>query len=94
MGVGVVDPTAEAYRMGAVAGGGDLLHPPVIAGPGPSDGLGHNAREQLCHADRLGHATSPGAGIGGTTRSPGACSASSTLGSARSPRLARMMAPT
>ena len=48
----------------------------------------------LTDANRSGHAASPGAGIPGTTRSPGACSASSSAGSARSPLVARMMAAT
>jgi hypothetical protein len=43
LGVGVVDPAAKADRVGAVAGGGDLLGPAVIAGTSPGDGLGHHS---------------------------------------------------
>ena len=92
--VGVLDPAGEADRVVAVAGLGDQLGPPRIAVAGPLDDLPEHAREQLAHPGRLGHATSPGAGIDGTTRRPGACSASSPAGSARSPAVARMTAAT
>jgi hypothetical protein len=42
--VGLFDLTAEAYRVSAVAGLGDLLHSAVIARTGPSDGLGYHLR--------------------------------------------------
>ena len=51
--------------MVAVAGLGDQLGPAVIAVAGPVHDLPEDAGEQLAHPDRLGHATSPGAGIGG-----------------------------
>ena len=84
----------QADRVVAVAGLGDQLGPPVIAVTSPVDDLPEDAGEQLAYANRLGHATSPGVGIPGTTRSAGFCSASSTPGSVRSPALARMMAAT
>ena len=37
--VGVVDPAAQAHRVGAVAGGGHLLGPAVIAGASAVDHL-------------------------------------------------------
>jgi hypothetical protein len=92
--VGLVDAAGQADRVVAVAGLGDQLRPPLIARAGPVHQLPEDAGEQLAHANRVGHAASPGAGIGGTTRSPGACSASSAAGSARSPVVARTMAAT
>jgi hypothetical protein len=92
--VGLLDPSGEADGVVAVAGLSDQLRPPVIAMPGPLDDLAEDAGQQLAHPYRLGHATSPGAGISGTIRSPGACSANSSAGSRRSPALARMMAAT
>jgi hypothetical protein len=92
--VGVLDPSGEADRVVAVAGLSDQLGPAVVAVPGPVDDLPEDAGEQLAHPGRLGHATSPGAGISGTTRSPGACPASSRAGSARSEAVARMTAAT
>src|SRR4029453_18318888 len=92
--VGVLDPAAQPHRAGAVAGGRHLLGPAVIAGAGTVDHLLQDAREQLAQPDRPGHAASPGAGMSGTTRSPGACPANSSAGSARSPVVARMMAAT
>ena len=53
--VGVVDPATQPNRMGAVAGRGDLFHPAVIAGTGPSDGLGHHLRQQLADQDGFAH---------------------------------------
>jgi hypothetical protein len=35
----MLNPAAEADRVGAVAGGGDLLGPPVIAGASSVDDL-------------------------------------------------------
>jgi hypothetical protein len=90
----VLDPAGETDRVMAVAGLSDQLGPPRIAVAGPVDHLTEDTRQQLPHPHRLRHATSPGAGTSGTTRSPGACSASSTPGSVRSPALARMMAAT
>jgi hypothetical protein len=92
--VGLVDPAAQAHRVGAVAGGRDLLGPAVIAAAGAVDDLLKDAWQQLPDRHGLGHATSPGAGISGTTRSPGACPASSPAGSARSAAVARMRAAT
>jgi hypothetical protein len=92
--VGVFYPAGKADGVVAVAGLGDQLGPPLIAVGGPVHDLPQDAREQLAHAHRLGHAASPGAGMPGTTRSPGACSANSWVGSARSPAVARMMAAT
>jgi hypothetical protein len=92
--VGVLDPAGQADGVVAVAGLGDQLGPPRIAGAGPVDQLSQDTGEQLPHPDRLRHATSPGAGTSGTTRRPGACSASSSIGSARSPVVARMTAAT
>src|SRR4029453_4467626 len=89
--VGVVDSAAQAHRVGAVAGRGALLGPPLIARAGPVDDLLEDAGQQLPDLDGLGHAASPGSG---TTRSPGACSFDSSAGSARSPIVARMMAAT
>jgi hypothetical protein len=89
--VGVLDSAGQADRVMAVAGLSDQLHPAVIALAGPVDDLAENTREQVAHADRLAHATSPG---GGRTRSPGACSASSSAGSARRAVVAWMMAAT
>ena len=90
----MLDPAAQAHRMGAVAGCGNLLGPSVIVGTGAGDGLGHHSRQQLPDLDRLAHAASPGAGIPGTARRPGAASANSSAGSARSPLVARMTAAT
>src|SRR5215207_1117048 len=92
--VGVLDPAGEADGVVAVAGLGDQLSPPLVAVTGSVDDLGEDAGEQLTHANRVGHAAPSGAGIGGRTRSPGACWASSPAGSARSPAVARMMAAT
>jgi hypothetical protein len=89
--VGLLDPSGQPDRVVAVAGLGDQLGPAVTAVPGPLDQL---AEEQLPHPGRLGHATSPGAGMGGTARSPGAWAASNSPGSARSPELACTMAAT
>src|SRR5215211_3966624 len=58
--VGVLDPAGQANGVVAVAGLGDQLHPAVIAGPGPVHDLAEDAREQLAHAKRLGHAALPG----------------------------------
>src|SRR5215207_6515830 len=92
--VGVLDPAGEADGVVAVAGLGDQLGPPLVAVPGSVDDLGEGAGEQLAHANRVGHAAPSGAGIGGTTRSAGACSASTSAGSRRSPVVARTMAAT
>src|SRR5215218_6292912 len=93
--IDLIDRPAQPNRVGAVAGGRDLLGPAVIAGTGPGDGLGHHSRQQLSDLDRLAHATSPGADTWGTIRKPGgATSASSSAGSRRSAALARMMAAT
>jgi hypothetical protein len=92
--VGVLDPAGQPDRVVAVAGLSDQLGPAVIAVAGPLDDLAEDAGQQLAHPYRLGHATSPGAGISGTIRSPGACSASSSAGSRRRPEVARMMAAT
>ena len=78
----------------AVASLGDQLHPAVIAVTGPGHDLGQHPRQDLAYPHRVGHATSPGAGIGGTARSAGAWAASSSLGSARRPAVAWMMAAT
>ena len=80
--------------MGAVAGRHDLLGPPRIAVPGPVHDYGEDAGEQLAHPNRGGHAAPSGADMSGTTRSPGAWSASNAAGGTRSPALARMMAAT
>jgi hypothetical protein len=92
--VRVLDPSGQPDGVMAVAGLSDQLGPPRIVVAGPVHDLAQDARDQLPDTNRLGHATSPGAGIGGTARSPGACSANSTTGSARSPAVARMMAAT
>jgi hypothetical protein len=92
--VGMLDPAAQPHRMGAVAGGRDLLGPPRIAVPGPVHDFGQDAGEQLAHANRVGHAAPSGAGMSGTTRSPGAWLASNAAGSALSPAVARTMAAT
>jgi hypothetical protein len=92
--VGVLDPAGQADGVVAVAGLGDELGPAVIAVPGPVDNLGEDAGEQLAHVNRVGHAAPSGAGIDGTTRSPGACSASNAAGSAYWTEVARMMAAT
>jgi hypothetical protein len=57
--VGLLDPTTKAYRVGAVASGGDLLHPPVIARTGPSDGLSDHLRHDLAHPHWLGYVGLP-----------------------------------
>jgi len=57
--VGLLDLTAQAYRVSAVAGLSDLLHPAVIARTGPSDGLGHHLRQDLTDPNRLGHVGLP-----------------------------------
>ena len=90
----MLDPAGEADGVVAVAGLGDQLGPPRITMAGPVHDLGQDAGEQLAHANRLRHAASSGTRIGGTTRSPGACWASTTAGSARSPVVARMTAAT
>jgi hypothetical protein len=92
--VRMLDPSGQPDGVVAVAGLGDQLGPPLVAMTGPVHDLGQDAREQLAHQDRLRHATSPGAGTSGTTRSPGACSANSVVGSARSAAVVRMMAAT
>ncbi len=92
--VGVLDPAGQADGVMAVPGLGDQLGPAVIAVAGPLHDLGQHPREHVAHAGRVAHATSPGTGMPGTTRKPGACSASSPAGSARNPALARMMAAT
>jgi hypothetical protein len=79
--VGLPDAAGEADRVVAVAGLGDQLGPPRIAMPGPLDQFPDDAGQQLPHPHRLTHAASPGAGISGTTRSPGACPASTSAGS-------------
>ena len=53
--VGVLDSATQPHRMGAVAGGRDLLSPPLIAVPGPVHDFGEDAGEQLAHANRVGH---------------------------------------
>src|SRR5829696_6565924 len=53
--VGVVDPAPQPYRVGAVAGGSDLLGPAVIAGTGPLDHLLENTGQQLPNQSRLAH---------------------------------------
>jgi hypothetical protein len=90
----VLDAAGQADGVMAVAGLGDQLGPPLVAVTGAVDDLGEDAGEQLAHANRVGHAAPSGAGIGGTTRSPGACSASSPAGSHRSLLVAWMMAAT
>jgi hypothetical protein len=92
--VGVLDPAGEADRVVAVAGLGDQLGPPRVAVTSPLHDLHQDTGEQLPHPGRLAHAASSGAGIGGRTRSPGACSASSPAGSRRRPAVARMRAAT
>jgi hypothetical protein len=92
--VGVLDPTGQADGVVAVAGLGHQAHPTVIALAGPVHHLGQHPRQDLAHPNRARHATSPGAGISGTTRSPGAAPASSSAGSIRSPAVARIMAAT
>ena len=90
----MLDPASKADRVVAVASLSDQLHPAVIAVAGSIDDLPEDAGEQLAHADRLGHATTPGCGGSGTIRSPGACSTNNAAGSARSPLVARMTAAT
>jgi len=92
--VGLLDSAGQADWVVAVAGLGYQLGPAVIAVAGPVHDLTEDTGEQLAHPHRLRHATSPGVGIGGTARSPDGAAASSSVGSARSPALARMMAPT
>src|SRR5215211_1162460 len=92
--VGVLDPAGQADRMVTVAGLSDQLHPALIALAGAVHDLAEDAGQQFAHDNRVGHAAPSGAGIGGTTRSPGACSASRAAGSARRPVLARTMAAT
>jgi hypothetical protein len=53
--VGVLDPAAQPHRVSAVAGGGHLLGPPLIAGTGPIDHLLQDGRQQLPDLDRLTH---------------------------------------
>jgi hypothetical protein len=92
--IGMLNPTAQPHRVDAVASGRDLLDPPLIARTSPVNDLLEDARQQLPDHHGLGHATSSGAGIPGRTRSPGACSASSSAGSVRSCAVARTTAAT
>jgi hypothetical protein len=73
----MLNPAAQPHRMGAIASGGDLLSPALIAGTGPGDHLLEHAGQQLPDLDGLRHATSPGTGASATTRSPGVSSVSS-----------------
>ena len=91
--VGVLDPAGQADRVVAVAGLGDQLGPARHSRARPAPRPPQDTGEQLAYPGRLGHATL-GAGIGGQTRSPGACSANSPAGSVRRPVVARMMAAT
>jgi hypothetical protein len=57
----VLDGAAQPHRMGTVAGDGDLLHPPVIAGTGPVDHLLEDTRQQLPDPSlTLGSTAAPG----------------------------------
>jgi hypothetical protein len=55
----VVDLAAQPHRVGAVAGGRDLLGPPRIAVPGPVHDFGEDAGEQLAHPNRVDHVGLP-----------------------------------
>jgi hypothetical protein len=92
--VGLLDPAGEADGVVAVASLGDQLGPALVAVAGSVHDLSQDTGQQLAHLNRLGHAAPSGAGISGTTRSPGACSANSSVGSARSAAVVRMMAAT
>jgi hypothetical protein len=51
----VFNGAAQPYRVGAVAGGRDLLGPALIAGTGPIDDLLENTGQQLPDQRRLAH---------------------------------------